>query len=209
MDYDDINISDFKRWALHNGLSETTIYALVKEDLTSEETLSVINEEEVNEIGEKYKLPMAETVMLNHAIKSLTGQFQFEKWAAENELVTRARDALMKEDLNTSDALCTLDEDDILNLVKKYKLSLGMKKRLIIGVNKLKIQSLLTGKDNKFPPDENYTITSDPESMVVEYTKPAKYLLIDNSVVIEKDSTVEVKVFEWCPIADSKTLSQT
>ena len=72
---------------------------------------------------------MAETVVLCHALKQLQeGDAFLKQWAAENGLIKRARDALIKEDFNTSDVLCMLDEEDIMDLVEKYNLSMGMKK---------------------------------------------------------------------------------
>ncbi len=50
------DIFDFKQWVTENNLSQTTLDTLVKEQLNTEETFSLLTEVYVEKIRQKYHL---------------------------------------------------------------------------------------------------------------------------------------------------------
>ncbi len=135
----DLDSFDFTEWTSENNLSESAINALVKEGFNTEEMLKVLTKDYVEKIRDKHKLSIADSVMITRSINKLNNDtdcdsFNFLKWATEHGLSKEARDALRSEDFDTEETLCMLDEPDIALIGNKFRLSLGMKKRILKGM---------------------------------------------------------------------------
>ncbi len=135
----DLDSFDFTEWTSENNLSEAAINALVKEAFNTEEMLKVLTKDYVEKIRDKHKLSLAESVMIIRGINRLNhdtdcDSFNFVKWATDHGLSKEAQDALRSEDFDTEETLCMLDEPDIALIGNKFRLSLGMKKRILKGM---------------------------------------------------------------------------
>ncbi len=138
----DFIFHDFAHWASSNKLSKAASDALIKEHFTSEQRLAMLNEAYVRKIAEKYHLTEQDSRMLVQCIDKFSGTvndtFDFIKWAKTNGLKKDAMDALKAEHYDTCQALSMLQEGELVTIVKKFNLSLGMKRRISNAVAKLK-----------------------------------------------------------------------
>ncbi len=142
VDVIELDSFDFKVWVSENNLTQATVDALVKEQFISEEMLKMLTKVYVEMMRKKYNLTMVESLAITTSINKLKGTdsetFIFTKWATSNGLSKEAKEALKSEDFDTFETLCMLDEPDIALIGNKFRLSLGMKKRILKGVKNLK-----------------------------------------------------------------------